>query len=115
MKIRKGFVSNSSSTSFCIYGISAVNDEMVKKILGISEDSEDVDVYDLLDEKLENEKDIEMNSNDSTYWIGRSYTTIKDDETGKQFKDSTELTLKKLFPDVTDDMFGIFKEIWYDG
>ena len=59
MKIRSGFVSNSSSSSFIIVGISLHEDELARR-LGVSvEESEEneiengEDLFDILEDKLE--------------------------------------------------------------
>lgn len=103
MKTRQGFVSNSSSSSFCIYGIYVE------------------------EEKIENRNQFEKNCieiglevHESPYGspcIGRSYSTIKDDETGKSFKDSVKEKLSKLGYDPTQKEFepGCCKQAWYDG
>lgn len=73
MKIRIGFVSNSSNTSFCIYGIYIKND---------SEDlQEAIRILDLYQHYGQDEDGL---------YVGKQWSDIKDDETGKQFKDSVK-------------------------
>jgi hypothetical protein len=106
MKIRSGFVSNSSSSSFCIYG-TTISKEDVEKITG--------EKYDYDTGKLEEITELEcivLGESDAIY-IGRSYSSIRDDESGKQFKDSVENALKKaLGREVKCDTQ---EEAWYNG
>ena len=114
MKIRTGFVSNSSSSSFCLYGVSSENidvDATIEKIkkIGIKiADSEDIDDLDELDLRDLFEKDYRTgktptgskyieyhNAGDDYFYIGRSWLDLKDDETGKQFKDKVKEELDK--------------------
>lgn len=83
MKIRIGFVSNSSSSSFCIFG--------QRLCVSGFEKMEDL-------EKIADELDLGLN-----FWIpyfiyvGRSYSEIRDDETGKEFREGVKEDLEKLF------------------
>ena len=70
MKIRLNFVSNSSSTSFCLYGKRFDDDSIL----------ENIDLGDEL--KLE----YSCNSYDDSITIGLPPKEIKNDETGLQFK-----------------------------
>ena len=57
MKIRRGFVSNSSSCSFCIYGVSIEPQKLCEKLVenGIELTKEDKeDIYDWFDSKKNN-------------------------------------------------------------
>jgi len=97
MKIRKSFVSNSSTTSFIIYGV----------VFG-EEVTEDL-------ESIAAELELEYHVGQEGYnrYIGRSYDSIKDDETGKQFKESIEKKLKERFGE--DINVSHHEEAWYDG
>ena len=75
MKIRQGFVSNSSSTSFCIYGV-CLEDSKVdyEEIEGLA-DAAEVELY---------------RGDDDFKYLGLAWSTIKDDQTGLAFKQATK-------------------------
>lgn len=107
MKIRQGFVSNSSSTSFCIYGTYVDEDESVgyadkkKKKSKTDEDDDWDDDYPTFEKFQKKAAKIGLEFYHSCegggLWVGSAPDNIKDDETGKQFKDSVEEKLKTLF------------------
>lgn len=107
MKTRMGFVSNSSSSSFCIYGAYVE-----------PKDAEDVasgEIYELRDKA---EKAGFYTSDGPDYYgdglyIGRELSTIKDDETGAQFKKDVQDRLEKFLGKKVDCC--IYQEGWYDG
>ena len=103
MKIRNGFVSNSSSSSFCIFGMYMDTDELIEKMKSVGSLTEEElksleeegpwYIEELLYGKIEN---VSVYQSEGDCWIGRDFTTIGDDETGKQFKDSVENTMETL-------------------
>lgn len=119
MKIRTGFVSNSSTSSFLIYG-SVVSIDKLKHTLEVKVKGEELSV-EHMKSILKNEDlnfymwdyyqlaefaikkflpNFEYHSgpyDNSTIYLGRSWDSIQDDETGKQFKDSINNNLKELF------------------
>ena len=105
MKTRQGFVSNSSSTSFCIYG--AYIDSKHFEELG---KPEDVDVYEWAES-------LALNTYSQDYsfgfYFGRSWDSISDDETGAQFKKSVREEIAKVLGKPFD--CSTCEGSWYDG
>lgn len=111
MKSRLGFVSNSSSSSFLIYGI-MLDSEYFEKFY---EEDKDFNEYEYIDELLE-KNGISHYENakpyDNEWFIGCSWSAVKDDQTGKQFKEEVEANLKKVFGENLE--FNTYEEAWSD-
>ena len=98
MKMRNGFVSNSSSSSFCIYGaevtVTLTEEEETADKDGDALDTKMEELRNKIDKMktLEYHEDFDNNS----FYIGRSWSSIGDNETGKQFKDNVAKKIKEL-------------------
>ena len=99
MKVRMGFVSNSSSSSFCIYGAELK--------------METADVEKLEEKAVELGLLIEYGQEGEHKYIGRSWDSIKDDETGAAFKAG----IREGIEAVTGQKLecSTFEESWYNG
>lgn len=112
MKIRNGYVSNSSSSSFCLYGIELSSEDFFK-FVGINTEDEDgdYDIYDEAENLFSKAKDLEKGLsyavNRDYIIIGKSPNLIKDDETGKEFKETVKKGINTLFGrEFEDKSFG---------
>jgi hypothetical protein len=121
MKMRYGFVSNSSSTSFCIYGVCVDRSkvlscqELIAKGL-LKEENFKYKSY--MDEpSVYMEKlglTVETGRDGGDLYIGNNWTSVKDEETGLQFKERTIKALKQVFKDPDDIKPGTYEEAWMD-
>ena len=116
MKIRQGFVSNSSTTSFCIYGICLEKDDLLEKIKPEIKEKVDEeyreDVYEIIEE-VQDKVSVHSIYDDEIY-IGLSFTLIQDDETGAQFKERVKKAIGE-FMNIEGLEFGTYQEAWRDG
>ena len=99
MKVRTGFVSNSSTTSFMIYGCAIDRSELIE-LLGLEIEDED-DCFDELDSALSKAlKKTDLVFHLPYEWdsvfIGKSWDTVGDKETGGDFKRSIEAAIEKV-------------------
>ena len=92
MKTRVAHVSNSSSCSFCIHGVSIDNDEA---------------------ERLNIPDDLFAGSNDYDTYIGIPYDTMKMDETRRQFEERAAIRVREVFG--KDIKTSYITAGWYDG
>jgi len=101
MRIRRGFVSNSSTTSFCIYGL-----------------QKSADIWEDIEAPVEEAGLTIEASNPNDYnrkiFIGLSLTDMKRDETRIQFEQRIADAVDKLFPG-EGNQCGIHKDGYYDG
>jgi hypothetical protein len=121
--IRKhGFVSNSSTTSFLIYGIALEPEEakaMMKrdhpKIKASIEKWGDDEPFETLESVFGyvNSYNSDPNRYDTCKYYGLSWGQIRDDETGAQFKERVRAMLAEALDG--DLALGTIEEAWYDG
>jgi hypothetical protein len=119
MKVRNGFVSNSSTSSFCIYGAEVSGTDEAALIKKIQEAFPDATIRtgcgmaDICDQ-LAKRTALEFHGgSECGSYIGKSWCNIGDEETGKQFKATVEATIKKFFGDGIK--CGTVEEAWYNG
>ena len=99
MKVRNGFVSNSSSSSFIIYGVCKEKSELTEIIESLPQDEQDA----INDGEAVSEfwnpvgLDVVEDYEYGELYIGRSWDSIDDDETGAQFKESVNAKLSQIF------------------
>lgn len=108
MKIRNGFVSNSSSTSFCIMGIIRDRDEFISgdpDDNDFIEDLENQDVLDFCDTCGENE----------SYAIGLEMHKMQDDETLLEFKHRVRQALLSINEQIDVESIYLHYGEWYNG
>jgi hypothetical protein len=113
MKIRTGFVSNSSSSSFIIRGSKLATDEIIKT-LGISqkeiENLEEYDLFDFLESKLSNDFDVEIDGN---YFDGRDYGTLVVGKSIGSLEDGEVMEMPESTPQEDKDLLDKFEALGF--
>lgn len=108
-KFRTGFVSNSSSSSFLIYGAVVSEDDITEEFFqkhlkeeypefNTLEELQDSDEYDHAElvESVAEKLNIDIHYGFDDKYLGYSWDTVGDDETGRQFKERIQNKLKEL-------------------
>lgn len=112
MKIRNGFVSNSSSSSFCIFGATFKPEELQKAFNVSDDDADCVDYGDFLP-GFSCRCPYSVYDGGGEYYVGIPWRSIKDDETGLQFKQRIQSELSKVF--AKEVKCSTLEVAWYDG
>jgi len=118
MKIKLDYVTNSSSTSFCIYG-TTLQLRGFCEVLGVkgcepgwTPEIDYEDVYEL----LESIEGLEFQYMDGDWLVGMSPDAMGEDETRRQFKARiSEMLRTKLLVDVKPEDMGLEYGEVYDG
>ena len=117
MKTRQGFVSNSSSSSFLIYGI-ALRESDLKKITTTNEELKKAiesvyDLYEIGEIACEGSLlDYHSPEHSNTAYIGKSWDMINDDETGAQFKERVQKEIDAIFGE--GFKCSTYEDAWHD-
>ena len=103
MKLRQGFVSNSSTSSFLMFGICAEGEELLQALKenGVIEDDSITDLFDWeWDTRTLENKGFDLESpydGECGMYVGKSWSKVGDDQTGSQFKEQVQNEIQELF------------------
>lgn len=102
MKYRQGFVSNSSTTSFAIFGIEINNDDYNK-------------LEDQYDEPVHGKYLSICNDEHGRMYTGLACEHMRDDQTLAMFKLEVLEKINKYLPDVTFEQIEYYSGAYYNG
>jgi hypothetical protein len=118
MKVRLGFVSNSSSCSFCIYG-AYLDSKTAASMMKVPDDA---DLEEFLSEAARPlGLEVESPMDSYCYYVGVPYEDMKDEETKRAFKQRIEKAICKFLgiegtkAERALLKFGTHEASWYNG
>jgi hypothetical protein len=133
MKLRTGFVSNSSTSSFLMYGamvdkydleemlakdkVKEIDEANLPSVDDGEEEEEEFDVYEALDTLFEGrdiDVEIPYGYDEDNVYIGRSWDKVKDDQTGREFKTEIEQIVRELIGKKIKLKFETHEAAWHD-
>jgi len=119
MKIRNGFVSNSSSSSFMIYGgLIEVDDDTMAKLATKFVDDDDYfneDPYGALEGVFKSPYTVERLGYESDIVIGIDPSNMDINKTLKETMDEIKAHITKTLGEDVDISFGWYEDCSYDG
>lgn len=113
MKIRAGFVSNSSTSSFCIFGISDSDTKLPDRF--DEENDDGFEGWEAAEQELQkiDKRFVYEHMDCDAHFLGIPFTSIRDDETGAQFKQTIKDALESVLG--TTVKCAVHQEAWRDG
>ena len=98
MKIRRGFVSNSSSTSFCICGM-LYDSELPEEIMNL------IESYNSLKSELDPRISTYHDNDTKETYVGIDIENMENWESRREFVERCLIILKRVFPQIKEVYF----------